>query len=114
MSKAARVELLAVRARRDATGVQIAPAVRATSVGAANDNLPAPAGPAEYPIGGERDVPLLELRVVGDGRAFIRALARAIVRRELISAGLIAAPDPCASPRRAGRFRPPGGVESRP
>ena len=41
------------------------------------------------------DAPILELRVVGDGRAFIRALARIIVRRELISAGLIADPDPC-------------------
>jgi hypothetical protein len=30
--------------------------------------------------------------VVGDGRAFIQFLARTIVRRELIAAGVISAP----------------------
>ena len=38
------------------------------------------------------NTPRLELRVVGDGRAFIQALARTLVRHELIAAGLIAGP----------------------
>ncbi len=33
------------------------------------------------------NAPILELRSVGDGRAFYRALARVIVRRELILGG---------------------------
>lgn len=48
------------------------------------------------------DAPVLELRFVGDGRAFVRALARIIVRHELISAGLIANPDACVLDARAG------------
>jgi hypothetical protein len=39
------------------------------------------------------NAPALELRTVGDGRAFIHALARTIVRRELIAAGLIPSPN---------------------
>lgn len=41
------------------------------------------------------DRPVLELRLVGDGRAFFRALAAILVRRELISAGMIPDPDRC-------------------
>ena len=48
------------------------------------------------------DRPVLALRAVGDGRAFIRAIARVIVRRELISAGLIADPDACSIVSQAG------------
>lgn len=43
------------------------------------------------------DPPVLELRATGDGRAFYRALARILVRRELVSAGAIPAPDGCKS-----------------
>ena len=39
--------------------------------------------------------PIVELNIVGDGRPFVRTLARLLVRRELISAGLIADPDRC-------------------
>lgn len=77
----------------------------------ANDNAPTSAV-ARCPTVGRCDAPLLELRPVGDGRAFIRTLARVIVRRELIFAGLIAAPDPCASEARDRMIHPPGGVES--
>ena len=42
------------------------------------------------------DPPALELRSVGDGRVFYRALARILVRRELISLGVIPDPDGCA------------------
>lgn len=59
--------------------------VQASEVAAQNDNA----------------APLLELRPAGDGRAFVRALARVIVRGELIAAGVIATPDPFTS-RRAG------------
>jgi hypothetical protein len=48
------------------------------------------------------ELPVIELRPVGDGRAFCRALARNIVRRELISAGLIADPDRCEPEALAG------------
>jgi len=41
------------------------------------------------------DPPVLELRPVGEGRAFCHALARIIVRRELILAGMIPDPDGC-------------------
>lgn len=37
---------------------------------------------------------LVQLRVVGDGRAFVHALARAIVRAELIAAGVVPKPEP--------------------
>jgi hypothetical protein len=33
------------------------------------------------------DPPVLDLRIVGDGRAFFRAIARILVHHELISAG---------------------------
>lgn len=46
--------------------------------------------------------PVIDLVPVGDGRAFARALARIIVRRELISRGAIADPDRCEEPRLAG------------
>jgi hypothetical protein len=49
----------------------------------------AQAEPAEVATSGPR----LELRPVGDGRAFIRSLARSFVRRELIAAGVIATPE---------------------
>lgn len=41
------------------------------------------------------DRPILELRLVGDGRAFLRALAGILVRRELIEAGAIPDPERC-------------------
>lgn len=47
------------------------------------------------------DAPILELRPVGDGRRFLRVLARSIVRRELIAAGLVEA-DRCVTERKAG------------
>jgi hypothetical protein len=43
------------------------------------------------------DPPVLELRATGDGRTFYRALAKIVVRRELVSAGAIPAPDGCKS-----------------
>jgi hypothetical protein len=46
--------------------------------------------------------PILDLQRIGDGRAFSRALARIIVRRELISAGAIPDPDRCDAPALAG------------
>lgn len=49
-----------------------------------------------------RDGPIIELRPVGDGRRFVRVLARTLVRRELIAAGLIGDPDACGSTRRTG------------
>lgn len=70
--------------------------------GVANDNAPASPAVVLHPTRCESDAPQLDLRLVGDGRAFIRALARIIVRCELISAGLIAAPEPCAPKTRAG------------
>jgi hypothetical protein len=48
------------------------------------------------------DSPILELRTVGNGRSFVRALARIIVRRELISIGLIPDPDPCLENAQTG------------
>lgn len=48
------------------------------------------------------DAPIIKLRTVGDGRAFCRALARNIVRRELISMGLIADPARCEPEALAG------------
>jgi hypothetical protein len=41
------------------------------------------------------DRPILELRLVGDGRVFLRALASILVRRELIEAGVIPDPERC-------------------
>lgn len=41
------------------------------------------------------DRPILELRPVGDGRVFFRALAGILVRRELIEAGVIPDPEGC-------------------
>jgi hypothetical protein len=41
------------------------------------------------------DRPILELRLVGDGREFFRALAGILVRRELIEAGVIPDPERC-------------------
>lgn len=41
------------------------------------------------------DPPVLELRSIGDGRAFYRALASIIVRRELKAAGVIPDLDAC-------------------
>lgn len=38
------------------------------------------------------DAAWLELKPVGNGQAFVHVLARIIVRRELITAGLIPAP----------------------
>ncbi len=46
--------------------------------------------------------PLLELTHVGDGRALYRALARVIVRRELISMGILNGSDRCDDTRAAG------------
>jgi hypothetical protein len=54
------------------------------------------------PAKGDNDMPMIKLRPVGDGRAFCRALARIFVRRELISAGLIADPDRCEPEALAG------------
>ncbi len=45
----------------------------------------------------EGDRPTLELHTTGDGRAFYRALARIIVRRELVSSGAIPDPNGCSS-----------------
>lgn len=45
---------------------------------------------------------VVELVSVGDGRAFYRTLARIIVRRELISMGVIADPERCEAERLAG------------
>lgn len=44
-------------------------------------------------VGNDNAGPFVELRHTGDGRAFVRALARSIVRAELIAAGVIAAPE---------------------
>ncbi len=46
--------------------------------------------------------PLLELEHIGNGRAFHRALARVLVRRELISMGILNDPDRCEDTRHAG------------
>lgn len=56
----------------------------------ANENQPA------------RDGPIIELCTVGDGRRFVRTLARTLVRRELIALGLIPDPDACESKTRTG------------
>ena len=45
--------------------------------------------------------PLLELRDEGDGRVFYSALARVIVRRELISMGMLSDPERCEDARAA-------------
>jgi hypothetical protein len=45
----------------------------------------------------EADRPTLELHTAGDGRAFCRALARIIVRRELVSVGAIPDSNGCKS-----------------
>ena len=50
----------------------------------------------------DRDAPLLELRHSGDARIVGRALARVIVRRELISMGILNDPDRCDDTRLAG------------
>lgn len=34
--------------------------------------------------------PVIELRIIGTGRAFVQALARTIVRAELSAAGIVA------------------------
>ncbi len=47
---------------------------------------------ARKPIASNDNAPLLDLHVIGDGRAFVQVLARSIVRRELIAAGLVPAP----------------------
>lgn len=47
---------------------------------------------ASKPIASNDNAPLLDLHVVGDGRSFVQVLARSIVRRELIAAGLVPAP----------------------
>ncbi|MBA3462531.1 MAG: hypothetical protein H0T46_21425 [Deltaproteobacteria bacterium] len=60
----------------------------------ANDNTQVHTTVSLYPTSRRSDAPQLDLRHVGDGRPFIRALARNIVRHELISASLIAAPAP--------------------
>ena len=46
--------------------------------------------------------PVLDLRRLGDGRLVARALARVIVRRELIFANLIDERSDCSDPRAAG------------
>jgi hypothetical protein len=48
------------------------------------------------------DPPVLDLRSIGDGRRFYRTLARVIVRRALISAGVIPDPDGCQVSPSAG------------
>lgn len=48
------------------------------------------------------DPAIVELRSVGTGRPFVRALARMIVRRELIFARLIPDPDGCVTGEQAG------------
>ena len=50
----------------------------------------------------QRGVERHRLRPVGTGRPFVRALARIIVRRELIFARLIPDPDACLSDEQAG------------
>ena len=45
--------------------------------------------------------PLLELRPSGDARVFYAALARVIVRRELISMGILNDPERCEDARAA-------------
>lgn len=63
-------------------------------------SAPASEGRAAAP---ERSDPaIVELRPVGTGRPFVRALARMIVRRELIFARLIPDPDACLSDEQAG------------
>lgn len=85
--------------RTDALGNDALPPIAGP---AANENAPTSPATVLHPTRSRSDRPQLELRHVGDGRAFIRALARIIVRGELISAGLIAAPEPCADNTRAG------------
>ena len=46
--------------------------------------------------------PVLDLKAVGDGRSVAKALARVIVRRELIFANLIEERSDCSDPRAAG------------
>ncbi len=60
-------------------------------------------GPSEGAEASEHgDGAIVELRPVGTGRPFVRALARIIVRRELIFARLIPDPDACLSDEQAG------------
>jgi hypothetical protein len=46
--------------------------------------------------------PLVQLEHVGDGRAVYRAIARVIVRRELIAMGILNDRDRCEETRQAG------------
>jgi hypothetical protein len=48
------------------------------------------------------DAAIIELRPVGTGRQFVQALARIIVRRELIFARLIPDPEGCVTDEHAG------------
>lgn len=48
------------------------------------------------------DGAIVALRPVGTGRPFVRALARIIVRRELIFARLIPDPEGCVTDEQAG------------
>jgi hypothetical protein len=62
--------------------------------------VPAPLAPRDAPHSGAE--PVLDLWPVGDGRGFSRALARILVRRELISACVIADSESCEGPPTAG------------
>ena len=48
------------------------------------------------------DRPILDLRPTGDVRALARVIARVLVRRELIFAGVIPEQDDCDNRRAAG------------